>query len=271
MPVAKGPVVRRCGINRPHTAVPPVWGWSIVETAQRWLLECTPAFASQLERLDRFLAPDSRPGIDGILLTHAHIGHYAGLLQLGREVMGTRNVPVYAMPRMRQFLTDNGPWSQLVALSNIELRALEADVSVPLNERIRVTPLLVPHRDEFSETVAFLIAGPQRRVLFLPDIDKWDRWERAIEDVIGDVDVALLDGTFYANGEIPNRDMSEIPHPFIQESLQRFSQLPAKARAKIRFIHFNHTNPALRPASEAARSIQAAGFGLAQEGDVVDL
>jgi pyrroloquinoline quinone biosynthesis protein B len=168
-------------------------------------------------------------------------------------------------------LKTNGPWSQLVKLENIELRALKDETETELTKTLRVTPLLVPHRDEFSETVGFIIQGPNRRVLYLPDIDKWSRWDRKIEDVLAQVDLAYLDGTFYANGEIPGRDMSEIPHPFIEESMKRLASLPDKERAKVRFIHLNHTNPALRPTSDASQAIQNRGFGVARTGDVVSL
>lgn len=239
-------------------------------TNERWMVECTPDFPEQLDLLDRLAPPASdkrAPALDGILLTHAHIGHYAGLIHLGREVMGANGVPVFAMPRLRSFLESNGPWSQLVSLGNIELRDLRADEPARLNDRIAVTPFQVPHRDEYSETVGFRIDGPDRSVLFIPDIDKWEKWNRRIEDLIGEVDVAYLDGTFFADGEIPGRNMAEIPHPFVEESIARFSALPASERAKIRFIHLNHTNPALQPDSAARERVSASGLNLAVEGE----
>ncbi len=235
------------------------------QTHQRWLIDATPDFRAQLRMLDAVEPPTGRPGLAGILLTHGHIGHYTGLMFLGHESIGAKGVAVYAMPRMGEFLTGNGPWDQLVRFGNIKLRPLAADKPVKLNERITVTPLRVPHREEYTEVVGFRIAGPKRSVLFIPDIDKWDRWGRRIEDVIAKVDVAYLDGTFYADGEIPARDMSQIPHPFITESMKRFATLPAEERAKIRFIHLNHTNPALDPGSTAARAIHSAGFAVANE------
>lgn len=203
----------------------------------------------------------------GIFLTHAHIGHYTGLMHLGREAMGTKSVPVYAMPRMGDFLGKNGPWSQLVALNNIELRNLQPDSSVTLNDRLRVKPMLVPHRDEFSETVGFQVEGSKSALVFIPDIDKWERWDRDINAEIKAADYALLDGTFYQNGEIQGRNMSEIPHPFIEESMARFSTMPAMERAKIRFIHFNHTNPVMRENSAAAKHVLDSGFGIASQGE----
>jgi pyrroloquinoline quinone biosynthesis protein B len=238
------------------------------DTKQRWLLDVTPDIRTQLRWLDTH-APGE--GIDGILLTHAHIGHYTGLMHFGHEVMGAKGVAVYGMKRMRAFLKDNGPWSQLVSYQNIALRDLEDGVAVQLNDRIRVTPMVVPHRDEFSETVGFRVEGPGHSVFYLPDIDKWAKWDTSIEAVIASVDAAFLDGTFYENGEIPGRDMAEIGHPFIEESVARFTPLPASERDKIRFIHLNHTNPALDSSGEAHRAIRAAGMRVAQEGEVVSL
>ncbi|MGH9420689.1 MAG: MBL fold metallo-hydrolase [Thermoanaerobaculia bacterium] len=167
------------------------------QSQQRWIIDATPDFPAQLQTLDE-AAPrkDGSPLLDGILLTHAHIGHYLGLAQLGREVIGAHSVRVYAMPRMRAFLEHNGPWDQLVQLRNIELVPIEDGVTVALNERISITPLRVPHRDEYSETVGYVIRGPSHSILWLPDIDKWEKWTTPIESVLARVDVAYVDGTF---------------------------------------------------------------------------
>lgn len=247
-------------------------------TGQRWLFDCTPDFPNQLRMLDertQLVSPQrdlqQSPGLEGIFLTHAHIGHYAGLIHLGREVMGAQQTPAYAMPRMREFLTKNGPWSQLVKLENIKLVAIQADQEIRLNERLTVTPIQVPHRDEFSETVGFKITGPNKTIVFLPDIDKWSKWNRSIENLLAETDIAYLDGTFFENGEIPGRDMALIPHPFVAESINRFSPLDETVRKKVRFIHFNHTNPVLQNGSAAARDIERAGMNIAAEGEVIDL
>lgn len=243
-------------------------------TGGRWLFDATPDFPEQLQALDRAAAPHGRPDLAGIFLTHAHIGHYTGLMYLGKEVLGAQDVPVWAMPRMAQFLTDNGPWQQLVRLHNIDLKPLVAGEPVPLAARLQATPILVPHRQEYSEVVGYRIRGPNTSVLFIPDIDSWEQWDgqgTRIEDEIAKVDIAYLDGTFFANGEIPGRDMSGFPHPFISASLARFAALPAKERAKIRFIHLNHTNAALWPGTAARRKVEAAGCRVAEEGERVGL
>ena len=227
-------------------------------SGQRWIIDATPDFASQLHELERLAGPPrtGAPVLDGVLLTHAHIGHYLGLVHLGREVLGAHRVPVFAMPRMRRFLETNGPWSQLVMLENIALETLQANLPISLNERITVTPLLVPHRDEFSETVGFVVRGPARSILWLPDIDKWEKWSMKIEDVVASVDIAYLDATFYSASELPGRNLAEIPHPTVEETMARFAGSPSLA--KIRFIHLNQSNPLLR---------DRAGFPVAREGE----
>ena len=239
--------------------------------SQYWLFEATPDIAQQLKNVQSYItnAPDYSP--DGIYITHAHIGHYTGLMQLGREAMGTKNIPVYAMPRLDSFLQSNGPWSQLVQLNNIKLQPLQADSTIQLNASFKVTPVKVPHRDEYSETVGFVIETDKKKVLFIPDIDKWEKWGRDIVAEIGKVDIALLDGTFYKNGELPGRDMSEVPHPFVEESMQKFSSLTSAEKSKIVFIHFNHTNPLLKKQSAEKERVKRDGFGVAEERRLIEL
>jgi len=195
------------------------------------------------------------------------MGHYTGLLHFGREVMGSNNLPVFAMPKMKTFLEENGPWSQLVKLENINIKALKADSTFSLNERIQIKPFLVPHRDEFSETVGYEIMINDKSLIFIPDIDKWEKWERDISELIQKVDYAFLDATFYKNGEL-KRDMSEIPHPFVEESMELFSKLSDTDKGKVHFIHFNHTNPLLIEGSTAQKEVFKKGFNLAKEGEI---
>lgn len=240
-------------------------------SGKTWMFDATPDFREQSRRLhektSELARPRTAPVLSGIFLTHAHIGHYTGLMFLGHESMGASGVPVNAMSRMSEFLRTNGPWDQLVRYGNISLQPLAANEPVALAPDLRVTPLLVPHRQEYSEVVGFRIEGPSASALFIPDIDSWEEWEDAgvrIEDEIAKVDVAYVDGTFFENGEIPGRDMSGFPHPFITHSMKRFAPLPQSEKKKIRFIHLNHTNPAQVPRSPAARRVNDAGMRIAQ-------
>ena len=239
----------------------------LVDGDRRFLIDATPDLPSQVASLDPG-RPGSRPIVDGILLTHAHIGHYTGLMYLGREALGASGVPVWATPRMARFLRENGPWSQLVALGNIALKEMEPGREMALTERLRVTPLLVPHRDELSDTVGFRIQGPSRALLYIPDIDKWERWDRGLPEEVAGVDWALLDGTFEDPAEVPGRSRAEIPHPLVGETVARLG--PPPRRAQVLFIHLNHTNRLLRDEA-AVRSLGAKGFAVARDGQELEL
>ncbi|NNE29057.1 MAG: MBL fold metallo-hydrolase, partial [Saprospiraceae bacterium] len=225
-----------------------------------WLFDATPSIVEQTGYVQKLI-----PGISlaGIFLTHAHIGHYTGLMMLGREAWGAGEVPVYVMPRMRTFLESNGPWGQLVSLNNIQIRDLQNEEEILLPNDVSVTPFLVPHRDEYSETVGFQIKGPGQTALFIPDIDKWEKWDKDIQEEVAEVDIAFLDATFYANGEIPGRDMSEIPHPFVEETMKLFEGTGSES--KIHFIHLNHTNPLLWSVHTKVE-LEAKGFEVARTG-----
>ena len=236
-------------------------------TKQSWLFDATPDFPNQY----RILTEKHNTELVGIFLTHAHMGHYTGLLHLGREVMGKKNVPVYAMSRMKRFLETNGPWSQLVTLKNINLKLIENNKDIKIGEQLFIEPFLVPHRDEYSETVGYRIIGKEKSLAFIPDIDKWEKWHGSIFQLVLNTDILLLDGTFYSQNEIPHRNMSEIPHPFIIESMETLSELNSENRSKVHFIHFNHSNPAIKDNSPAYHTIKSKRFNLAREGDRFNL
>ncbi len=230
------------------------------KTGKRFLIDATPDFESQVAALG------GMP--DGILLTHAHIGHYLGLAQLGREVANAHAMPVFCTPSMAAFLRTNRPWSRLVDSKNVEIREVRLGVPFELTDSLRATALPVPHRDEDSDTVAFLVSGPSRRLLWLPDIDKWEKWDRRIEDVVRTVDFAFLDGTFFSADEIPGRSIADIPHPLVPETVSRLSGREGATR--IFFVHLNHTNRLLWDRTEVRR-LEEKGFRVAFEGQRLPL
>jgi pyrroloquinoline quinone biosynthesis protein B len=224
---------------------------------RRFLIDATPDFGAQVDRLGGL--PDA------ILLTHAHIGHYLGLAQLGREVLGAKRLPVYCTASMADFLRKNGPWKRLVALENIDIHEVEPGAEVELTPLLRATAIRVPHRDEDSDTVAWILAGPHRRLLWLPDIDKWEKWDHSIVDLVSDMRLlAFVDGTFFTADEIPGRSIRDIPHPLVPETVARFGHAPSPP-AKVIFVHLNHTNRLLWDAA-ARRDLERKGFGIAREG-----
>jgi len=236
------------------------------QNMKSYLFEATPDMPSQLKHLKSCASWEAEEIPEGVFLTHAHIGHYSGLMYFGKEAMNASEVKVYAMPRMREFLYNNGPWSLLVENSNISVSDLNHNTAVELSNHLIVTPIEVPHRDEFSETVGYQIQGPNRSALFIPDIDKWSKWNLDLETIISTVDFAFIDGTFYDGVEINHRDISQIPHPFIIETLELLSGISDREKEKVHFIHFNHTNPVLNKASGIEAKIEEAGFKVAKYG-----
>ena len=228
------------------------------------LFEATPDITFQLNNLKRnifheFLLPES------IYITHAHMGHYTGLMYFGREALGSKDLLVRVLPRMSKFLQNNGPWSQLVDINNIKIKELHFGLSTNELGNISVTPLQVPHRDEYSETAGYIIEGKNKKALFIPDIDKWEKWDRDLSQLAKEFDFLLIDATFYDSKEI-NRDISEIPHPLVTETINLLSGLNKENRNKVYFIHMNHTNTMLDPDSELSRLVLTKGFNIARIG-----
>jgi pyrroloquinoline quinone biosynthesis protein B len=254
-------------------------------SGRRWLFDCTPDLAEQVERAHGHPATRRTEGprpplFDGLFLTHAHAGHYGGLLELGREAYGAEELATWVTPRFAEFLTNDGPWSLMVAERRLVLHELVLGRPIELAPDLLVVPFVVPHRDELSDTVGFEIRGPNAALVYLPDIDKWERWDALdggagppgrIEALLARSDFALLDGCFFADGEIPGRSMRDIPHPFVSESLARFAALPPAERAKVHFTHLNHTNPAAEEGSPAWRAVRDSGLQVLAEGRVFDL
>ncbi|TNE78455.1 MAG: pyrroloquinoline quinone biosynthesis protein PqqB [Bacteroidetes bacterium] len=234
------------------------------ESKKWWLLDATPDIAMQLE-----LFHDSTRGAypylpEGIVLTHAHMGHYTGLMQLGREALNAKSIPVYCLPRLANFLEHNGPWDQLVKLKNIQVKVQDTTKPFALGPFL-LQLYSVPHRDEYSETAGIHVHYKDQQALFIPDIDKWEKWNRSLPELLKQVDLAFLDATFFSEGELPGRNMKEIPHPFIQETMQLIDSFASDQASKIHFIHLNHSNPLLWNDSVQG-SFRTGRYGVAEQG-----
>jgi len=228
------------------------------------LFDVTPNITEQLLMINKdifnqFILPKN------IFITHAHIGHYTGLMYFGREALGSKGIKVNVLPRMYDFISNNGPWSQLVKLGNISLNEINFRDNIEINAHLSVIPIQVPHRDEFSETSAFLIKGPNKTALFLPDIDKWSKWSISLIEILENVDYAFIDASFYTNDEI-NRNIDEIPHPLVIETMDLLDELPSYQKDKVYFIHMNHTNQMLDQNSDITRDVLNKGFNIARLG-----
>ncbi len=236
-----------------------------------WMIESTPDFVTQSKMLKEICGFDHGELPDGIFITHAHIGHYTGLMYLGRESISSKRIPVYTMSRMKGFLMQNGPWNQLINLNNLSIKNMDPQQPVQLSDDIQIIPFLVPHRDEFSETVGFKIMGPNKSILFIPDIDKWGKWNKDLAIELKTVDVAFIDGTFYDSEEINHRNMAEIPHPFVVETMEMFRDEDEKTKSKLHFTHLNHTNPLLDTTSTQYKEVILNGFSVSNFKQIVNL
>ncbi|MDA1259098.1 MAG: MBL fold metallo-hydrolase [Planctomycetota bacterium] len=227
-----------------------------------WLVDATPDLPAQVR------AMGSLPS--GILLTHAHIGHYTGLMYLGREGLNARGMPVHCSEAMAEFLRENAPWDQLVRLGNVELRPFRSGERIVLDgERLSVEAIRVPHRDEYADTHAFGIRVEYLQpLLYLPDLDRWEDWERDLGDVAAAYPLWLVDGSFFSGDELGGRDMSVIPHPPVVTTMDLLEERVRAGRLEVWFTHLNHTNPLWDPESAAAHETARRGFGVARTGQL---
>jgi pyrroloquinoline quinone biosynthesis protein B len=234
-----------------------------------FLVDATPDIRAQTKMVRECLSSQKKKKSfwpDGVLLTHAHIGHYTGLMFYGYEAQSTDQLPVYCSDRMNGFLAQNGPWSQLVDRRNIVTKKIRPEKLLSLTPRISILAFQVPHRDEFTDTLGFKIIGPNKSLLYIPDIQNWKIWDRSIIDEIQKVDIALLDGTFHSPEELPTRDLSSIGHPFISDTMSLLKDVAENRKINIYFTHLNHSNFALDPDGDARKTMKKDAFDLAEEG-----
>jgi pyrroloquinoline quinone biosynthesis protein B len=249
---------------------------ALVEPAAErfYLVDATPDITRQLDLIPEPAfhrrAAERRP-FDGIFLTHAHIGHYTGLEMLGREGMGIRETPVYCTQAMAGFLASNYPWRFLLDQGHIALRPLSLDSWHRIDPNLEVQLWQVPHRDEIADTVAFVFRGPDASLLFLPDINAWNLWNRKVAEAVSTVDVAIVDGTFWSLEELPGRTLDEVPHPLITQTMDALQAVVDTKKTRVVLTHLNNTNPALDDGGPQQAEIARRGFGLAREGMRFDL
>lgn len=232
------------------------------------IVDATSAFEEQVFKLwsrtpaskthahERFRPPGT------VILTHAHTGHYVGLWQLDRSVLSADAVKVLGPPLTIGLLQNNEPWVQMAADGFMTLEPVTHDTPIEPLPGVQVTLIEVPHRSEWAtDTAALRIQGPRGSLLYLPDIDSWDAWDRDVGAMVRDVDVALLDGCFW---QAPSR--AGVPHPPILETMDRLQHLVDARTSRVVFTHLNHSNPAITPNSEERALLDRRGFEIAAEG-----
>ncbi len=234
-----------------------------------WLIDASPDLPRQLlalqdalgARVDGAGSSSPRFPVKGVLLTHAHVGHYWGLGYLGREGLMVRELPVYGTSRMVGFLTANRPFRDLVEWGVLRPIVVAPSAPVELAPGLVAVPEPVPHRDDLTDTVAWAVEGPRARALYMPDIDELDG--RA-EGLVGAADIALVDGTFYRDGELPP-DGRKVPHPPVEASLGRLERARIGG-TRVIYTHINHTNPLCDPSSPESAEVRRRGMGVARDG-----
>jgi pyrroloquinoline quinone biosynthesis protein B len=232
----------------------------VVDDGTTLLIDVTPDVRAQIGHLESVAAYRDRKrrnAVDHIAITHAHMGHYTGLVQFGREAHNARGITAWVTPSMADFIASNQPWRALVDGGHLDLQAGFGPVTMSVGLTIRLVP--VPHRAEFTDTVGVSLND---RVIYLPDIDGWERWPEA-EAEISNHEICLLDATFAGLDEVPGRDLSDIPHPLVSDTIERFGHLVGDRR--IILTHLNHSNPVAVSGSDEAEAVEAAGFEIATD------
>jgi pyrroloquinoline quinone biosynthesis protein B len=233
---------------------------------RRYLVEATPDLPEQWEEL---IDAGTPLHADGLFLTHAHSGHYAGLLHLGKEAAEVWGLPLHVTTRMASFLRANAPWSALVEARMVSLRTMVPDQPIELTPDLAVIPFAVPHRAEYTDTVALEVRGPEGSLVYVTDTDSWAPWERQLRARCSRARYALLDATFFNASELPGRDLSVVPHPFVEENLDLLAELAKTTRVYL--THLNHSNPLLDPGSPERERIHEAGLEVAEDGMTLSL
>jgi len=230
-----------------------------------FLIDASPDIKYQVDLLKTMKISHTRKGnlpFDGIFLTHAHFGHCSGLWLLGQECTDEKNVPIYCSPIMKKFLQNNHPFNHLLDRNNIILREMEIGKELHFkNLNFFIKPIEVPHRNEYTDTVGFIIES-KRKLLYFSDLDFWTE---ELTKHVNSVDIALLDGTFYTKDEISR--YKDIPHPPIIETIDLFKD----SETEIYFTHFNHSNPIVRPKGEEWNYVIKKGFKIAYDRLIIEI
>ena len=221
------------------------------EDSGQYLIDATPDIKYQID--GKFL--------DGVFISHGHLGHINGLPFFGTECLDTEHLPIYCTAEMRQYIMNNDPFRLMVDRNQIELNEVNNNDSVEIRGgEIEFRNVL--HRYVNTDTTSFMIKGEDRKLYYLSDIDEWT--EEAANSV-KEADIALVDGTFWSKEEIDR--FEEVPHPPIKQTMDKMEDWDTE----IIFTHLNHTNPALREDTEERKELEERGFKVAEKGMEIEL
>jgi pyrroloquinoline quinone biosynthesis protein B len=241
------------------------------------IIEITKNLSEQLviwtpEKNDLFI-PET------VSITHLHLGHIEGIGQLGKPVMGLREVDVYLSPKNKDVFDNR---SDIVLMEDEgNIRTHSKNFYHPFEPKdgcgFSLQFIPIPHRSELGDNAAIIIKAEGKSILFMPDQDSWSdtldyHSKENIRDFLKmfDIDEALIDGTFWNMNELPRRDISKIPHPTIQETIQLLGS-KREGDPEISFLHLNHSNPVNDLGSEQRKVVEENGWKISEIGDVLKL
>ncbi len=237
--------------------------------------------AGHLIEATRYLGEQFRiwgaASLDSVWLTHAHFGHVDGLGLFGKETMASRDLDLHVSDEMFHLMEETPQWALMLKQGVFQDRVFQNGELISKSERLSIIPIVIPHRDELSDMHAFLICGANKRLLFFPDHDSWQQtldchrqpdirsWLRHLQ-----VDIALLDGTFWSEEELGGRSQQDVPHPPVKQTLQMLGERKA-GDPEIIFIHLNHTNPLYDESSLAYEEVTSNGWKVGVQGQTFTL
>ncbi|MBV1700436.1 MAG: pyrroloquinoline quinone biosynthesis protein PqqB [Hyphomicrobiales bacterium] len=219
--------------------------------------------------------------IRGVVLTNGDVDHVAGLLVL-RE---SQAFDLFASPFILAELAKN----TLFGVLNPDLvkqHKIHVDADFSPVDGLRIKAIAVPGKvplyaeaaniaigEESETTIGLEIRSGNARAYYIPGCA---RLTDGLRQRIAGADLLLFDGTTFTDDEMVAQHLSSktawrmghIAMSGAQGSLAGWAQVPVAAKV---FIHINNTNPVLVEGSSARRSVEAAGWQIAEDGMEIDL
>lgn len=216
------------------------------EDSFRYLIDATPDVRYQI----------TGEYLDGVFISHGHLGHITGLLQFGEEGCNKTDLPLYVSDKTENYIRKNDPFRLLIDKGNVEIMNFNDEDEVDIRGGC-IEAFEAKHNRVNTDTLSFMIHGEEKTLFYIADIHEWT--EKTL-NLMQKADIAIVDGTFWNEEEIERYE--EVPHPVMKETMH----LAEGWDTDIYFTHLNHTNPALREDTDERQEIQERGFGVVEEG-----
>jgi pyrroloquinoline quinone biosynthesis protein B len=241
------------------------------------VLDAAPELRQQI--LDRPALHPRGPGrgspIAAVILTSGDVDHLAGLLclreghaftLLGTEATLDQVAPdgVFGVLRPDRVTRRALRPGEAVDVAGLTITPFEVPGKVPLYREGEAVAL----GTEGEEVIGLEVVHGAHRLCYVPGLA---RLTPALRDRLGAADLLFLDGTAYADDELPRLGLSQktaarMGHLAMTGeggSLQAFA--PGRPARKV-YIHLNNTNPVLIEDSPERAQVAAAGWEVAHDG-----